>query len=360
MMKQNKIFLCTFCFFCFFCFQLTGWAGAAGLPEELEKWDAEVGEMVREGTGLGEGARRIWEECAGEIKAFVGGGVKAVAVMMAGVVLLGVVECAAPVGKDVLERYVSMAGALWITAAAAGDLNAMIGLGQKTVTEIAQLSNLLLPVLAAAEAAAGGISAASVRQVAAVFFSSVLLTVIERLLLPAVYLYIGTAAAGAVLEGGAMERIGELLKKLITWALGALLTLFTAYLTVSGAVAGAADAHAVRLAKSAVSAAVPVVGGILSEAAESVLAGAGVLRGMLGTFGALAVLACCLMPFLRLGCQYLLYQCAALVAASAGPAKLTKLLSLLGDAFGLVLAMTAASALLLLISLVSSLTAVVS
>ena len=43
------------------------------------------------------------------------------------------------------------------------------------------------------------------------------------------------------------------------------------------------------------------------------------------------------------------------MAAAAGPKKLTKLISMLGDAFGLVLAMTAASALLLVISLVSSL-----
>ena len=195
--------------------------------------------------------------------------------------------------------------------------------------------------------------------VAAVFFSDILLTTIERVLLPAVYLYIGTAAAGAVLEGELMERVGSLLKKLIGWALGGLLTLFTAFLTISGAVAGTADAQAVKVAKAAVSAAVPVVGGILSEAAESMLAGAGLLRGLLGAFGALAVLSFCLVPFLRLGGQYLLYQCASLAAAAAGPKKLTGLLTALGDAFGLVLAMTAASALLLLISLVSSLTAVV-
>ena len=151
--------------------------------------------------------------------------------------------------------------------------------------DIAQLSKVLLPTLAAAEAASGGITAASVRQVAAVFFADVLLTVIERVLLPMVYLYIGTAAAGAVLEGDVMERLGELLKKLTGWVLSGLLTLFTAYLTISGAVAGSADAQAVKLAKTAVSAAVPVVGGILSEAAESVLAGAGLLRGWWARWG---------------------------------------------------------------------------
>ena len=148
--------------------------------------------------------------------------------------------------------------------------------------------------------------------------------------------------------------IGELLKKAVSWTLGGLLTLFTAYLTVSGTLAGSADAQAVKMAQSALSAAVPVVGSILSDAAESVLAGAGLMRGMVGTLGTLAVAGLCLLPLLRLGCQYALYQAASLVAAAVGPKKLVKLLSMLGDAFGLVLAMTAASALLLLVSLMTS------
>ena len=134
--------------------------------------------------------------------------------------------------------------------------------------------------------------------------------------------------------------------------------LFRSYLTVSGTLAGSADAQAVKMAQSALSAAVPVVGSILSDAAESVLAGAGLMRGMVGTLGTLAVAGLCLLPLLRLGCQYALYQAASLVAAAVGPKKLVKLLSMLGDAFGLVLAMTAASALLLLVSLMTSVLAV--
>ena len=71
----------------------------------------------------------------------------------------------------------------------------------------------------------------------------------------------------------------------------------------------------------------------------------------------LAVLGYCLLPVLRLGLQYALYQGASLVAAAAGPKKLTRLLGMLADAFGLVLAMTAASAVLLIIAVISSLTA---
>ena len=82
------------------------------------------------------------------------------------------------------------------------------------------------------------------------------------------------------------------------------------------------------------------------------------MKAAAGVLGMLAVLALCLTPFLRLGVQYLLYQGAAMVAATVGQKQLIRLIAMLGDAFGLVLAMTGASALLLLVSIVSSLTAV--
>ena len=55
---------------------------------------------------------------------------------MAGTILLGVMESAAPAGGELLGRYGTAVGALWVTAMAAGDLNALIGLGRETITEI--------------------------------------------------------------------------------------------------------------------------------------------------------------------------------------------------------------------------------
>ena len=353
---MRRVLLFLFLFTC-----LTTQALAAELPEDLARAAPEAAALTNgdagDSFGLLSGIEAVIGDALAEWKENLLAGARAAAAIMAGVTLLGVVESAAPAGRETLSRCGGAVGALWITSLAAGDLNALIGLGRETIAEIGLLSKTLLPTLAAAEAASGGVTVAAVRQVAAVFFANLLLAVIERLLLPMVYLYIGTAAAGAVLEGDAMERIGGLLKKAVIWILSGLLILYTSYLTVSGAIAGAADAQTVKMAKSAVSAAVPVVGGILAEAADSVITGAGLLRGMVGTAGTLALLGACAVPFLRLGGQYLLYQGASLVSSAAGPGKLTKLIAMLGDAFGLVLAMTGAAAMLLLVSLISSITA---
>lgn len=343
-------------------FLLCGQAAAQEtmLPEELKREVPQAAQLMNESAedifGLWEGASLLLRQALSEGKQFILSGVRSLASIMVGVVLLGLVESVA--GDGIASRRVELVGALFITAVSAGDINALIGLGRETIGNIAALSKVLIPALAAATAASGGVTGAAVRQVSTVFFSDVLLTVIDRLLIPMLYLFIACAAATAVLDSGVLEGIAAMIKKVVGWALGILLSLFTAYLSVSGAIAGAVDAQAVRVAKAAVSAAVPVVGGILADAAQTLLAGAGVMRSLIGAFGALAILALCALPFLRLGGQYLLYQAGVFVAQAAGPKKLSGMLKMLADAFALMLAMTGASALLLIIALVSTLTVV--
>lgn len=342
---------------------LTGRAGAfqGELPRELAEAAPEAAALLEEddgSLGLAQGAAALLSRSLAGAGAWLLGGVRSALALMVGVLLLGTVESLWCEGGGLTSRCAEAAGALWITAVSAGDVSALMGLGRETIGEVAAFSKVLLPALAAVTAASGSVTAASVHQVAAVFFSDLLLSVIDGLLLPMVYLYIGVSAAGAVLDTSVMDSMGRLLKKLVSWCLAGLLTAFTTYLTVSGAVAGSVDQQALRAARAAVSGVVPVVGSILAEAAESVLAGAGLLRGMIGAFGTLAVLGLCLTPFLRLLAQYLLYQCAGLLAETAGPRKLSQLIARLGDAFGLVLAMTAAAAVSLIISLLAALQAV--
>ena len=146
------------------------------------------------------------------------------------------------------------------------------------------------------------------------------------------------------------------LKWAVVTVLSILLLAFIAYLTVSRAIAGTVDASAIKAARFAISGAVPVVGGILSDASEAILAGAGILRNTVGTFGLLAILAICLIPFLQLGVHYLVYKAAAALSSVLADGPLAALIGEIGAAFALLLAMTAAAALLLLCSIISAIT----
>lgn len=325
------------------------------LPSELVQAAPEaasVMDMDAAGDfGLFSGAEQLWREAKKDVRSYLTAGVRSVSALLAGVLLLGVADSA--MGSRG-RRTILMAGTLFITAVSAGDLQSLIGLGQETISRMTDLTTLLLPVLSAACAASGSMTAAALRQTATVWFSGMLLQVIEGVFLPMVYLYVGTAAADAVLERQVLDGVGVLVKKGICWGLTGLLGLFVTYLTVSGAIGGTADAVAVKAAKTAISVAVPVVGGVLAKAADTLLAGAGLLRGMVGVFGMLAILSLSLAPVLRLGAQYVLYQTAASLAEAAAPGKLAGLMRKMGTAFMLVLAMTASSAAVLLIAIVCS------
>lgn len=251
---------------------------------------------------------------------------------------------------------VTLVGALAVTAVCVTDVYSLIGMGRETIQNIELFSKALLPTIAAAVAASGFPGGAVARQLATMLFSDVLLTVIDRLLMPLVYVYIAACTAHAALGNDGLKRVAGLMKWVVTTVLTVLMIAFVGYLTVSGVIAGTADATTVKAAKFAVSSAVPVVGGILSDATETVLAGAGLLRNAIGVFGMLAVLAMCVTPFLQLGIHYLIYKAASALTATAAQSRVAGLIDNIGSAFGLVLGMTGACALLILISMVSAIT----
>ena len=248
-----------------------------------------------------------------------------------------------------------LAGTLAVTAVSASDMSAMMGLGRSTIDSMQGFSKVLLPVTAACTAAMGAPAGAAARQVATSLFSNALLTLIDRLLVPVVYAYVAVCAACAAVGNPGLKKVAGVLKWVVTRSLTALLVLFVTYLTVSGTVAGTADAAALKVAKMAISAAVPVVGGIISNAAETILVGAGMLKNTVGVFGMLAVLGICVVPFLKLGIHYLTYKVIGALSATLADTRLAELIDNIGTAFALMLGMTAASALLLLVSILSAL-----
>lgn len=247
------------------------------------------------------------------------------------------------------------AGALAIAAVSAGDMSAMIGLGRSTIENMQDFSKVLLPVAAACTAATGAPAGAAARQVATALFSNMLLTLIDRLLVPMVYAYAAASTACAAVGNPGLKKVAGVLKWVVTRSLTSLLVLFVTYLTVTGAIAGTTDAAALKAAKMAISTVIPVVGGIISNAAETILVGAGLLKNAVGVFGMLAVLGICIVPFVRLGVHYLTYKLTGALAATLADSRLAELIDSIGNAFALMLGMTGASALLLLVSVVSGL-----
>ncbi len=337
-----------------------GQARAADLPGELLDSVPPSAADIGAAEGWEQGSRNLIILIRDRFFQFLRGGVGGVVSLLLVVVLCGLAETLLT-GVRGREGFscLDLAAAAAVAMVAAGDFSHLMGLGQRTVLELDQFSKVLLPTIAAATASMGLVGSAAVRQMATVFFCDILLTAIDRLVLPLIQLYIAALAAGSMLRDGRLDTVAEAVKRVVTWTLSGIVMLFTLYLSVAGAVSGAADGAAAKVVKKAIAAAVPVVGNIVSGTADTVMAGAGVLKNTIGVFGVLVVLATCILPFLQIAVQYLLYKAAALAAGTVASPQVVKLIDGLGGAFGLLLGAVGSCALLLLISLISSLMVVI-
>lgn len=253
-------------------------------------------------------------------------------------------------GKSKL--FVELAGVVAVSCILMGSANSMMQMGAQTVTQISQYGKLLLPVMSAALASQGGaVSAASIYG-ATVLFDTVLCSLISSIMLPLLYIYLVLAMVSAALEDGLLRKMRDLLKKVMTWCLKIILYVFTGYISITGVISGTADQTAIKAAKLTISGMVPVVGGILSDASETVLIGAGVVKNAAGIYGFLAIVAVTIVPFLTIGINYLLLQATSAICAVFSPKSTVDLLSDFAGAMGLVLGMTGSVCLIQLISVV--------
>lgn len=301
-----------------------------------------------------EGLRGLLDEGGKSFRGILKQAMHSCALLIVIVLLGGVAEGVTDVGAEKGKFAIPIASSLAITSVAVTDATALVGLGSKMIGEIETFTKVLLPTMAAVTAASGSPAAAAAKQLAAMLFSDVLISLIRRFLLPLVYAYIAACTAHAALGNDGLKRIAGTLKWIITTVLTMLLIAFVGYLSVSGVIAGTTDAITLKATKFTVSSVVPVVGGILSDAAETILAGAGILKNSVGIFGMLVVLAMSIVPFLQLGVHYLAYKMTATLSATIADSRISGLIDGISSAFGLVLGMCGACALLLLISMVSA------
>lgn len=250
------------------------------------------------------------------------------------------------------KQATALAGAVAVASILLLRSDSLIHLGADTVRQLSEYGKLLLPVMTAGMAAQGGITASTALYTGTALFDSALSGLISNLLVPLSYLYLALATGSSALGEDILKKMRDFVKWLMSWSLKTILTVFTTYMSITGVVSGTTDAAALKAAKMTISSAVPVVGGILSDASESVLVSAGLMKNAAGIYGILAILAVFLEPFLRIGVHYLILKLTAALCGIFGCKQITELIGDFSGAMGLLLAMTGASCLLLLISTV--------
>lgn len=307
----------------------------------------DVQQMLPEDRdSFGEGVRYILSVALEQLAPNVKAGVGVCAAVLATVIILSLLKSYEGKCKTVAE----LVGVVAISTMLLGSAHSLIELGTDTVTSLSEYGKLLTPVMTAALAAQGGSSSAAALATVTVFFDTVLTSAVSSVLVPGIYIYLTVAIVNAAVGDAMMKKMAALIKWALGWGIKLVLYGFTGYVSITGVITGTADQTAIKAAKLTFGGMVPVVGGILSDASETILVSAAVVKNSVGIYGLLVLLAIVIGPFLKIGVQYLLMKLTGALCAMFSEKATVGLLESFSEAMGLLLAMTGTVCLLLMIS----------
>lgn len=266
-------------------------------------------------------------------------------------VLAAVILCSLFGASESGQLAANLLGTVSVGGILLGPTTVMLRQGIETIQAVCDSGNLLLPVMSSAMVASGHPTAASGLYLGTALFNGILTSLLSGMLVPLLHIFIALSLAGSAIDSSTLEKLRDFIKTLLTWGLKGILSVFSAYMALTGVISGSADASVLKVTKMAISGVVPVVGSILADASETVLASAAAVRSGIGLLGLLSILAIAIVPFLELAAQYLLLKLTGALCAVVGSKPHSALVDGFGQAMGFILAMVGTESLLQMISI---------
>lgn len=146
------------------------------------------------------------------------------------------------------------------------------------------------------------------------------------------------------------ERISDLFKKVYIFILGFITTIFSGLSAIKSVLGSSADTVAVKGVKFLVGRSLPIVGGVVSESYQSVIASLSLIKSTVGVFGIITVVITVLPILSELFIWWLSLNFISTVSEIFGCFKIQNLILVFKDVIILLIATVCFSALLFIIS----------
>ncbi|MGN1010843.1 MAG: stage III sporulation protein AE, partial [Clostridia bacterium] len=191
-------------------------------------------------------------------------------------------------------------------------------LGAGTIEKAADFLYAVLPVLLSSFALTGGTVAASVVQPTVLGVITLFLGLLERFFLPLLLMMAALVICSQLTSGYSFRKFCELIRSVLLIALGFMMTVFTGLLGLESFAAGTVDGLTLKTAKMATGSFIPLVGGYIADAFDSILGAGLLLRSSIGIFGVIAVFIVMFLPALRILLMAFLFKLTAAVLQPFG------------------------------------------
>lgn len=249
--------------------------------------------------------------------------------------------------------YANVLSAVSVLAVCAVIMAPVIDCIVRAADTVKQCSNFILsfiPIFTGIVAASGKPITAAGYTTAMFGTVQVIAQIVSAVLIPLLGIFLALSLAGALNDRIHIGGIINTVRNIVIWTLGILLTIFVGMLTIKGLVAGSADTVATKTTKFLLGSFVPVVGGALGEALNSVQGCMGVIKTTVGSFGVIVCFLTFLPPLLTILLLMAALHLSAGIAEIMSVEKVGSILKAGASALSLIFGIILMFAMLLIIS----------
>lgn len=269
--------------------------------------------------------------------------------------ILGIILLAAaarslfpPDGRLETALNISVGAAVVISAAA--PLSDAISRGVSAITVSSDFMLVLVPVMAGVITAGGNPTLALSYNSLTFAAAQAVSQLSKNVVLPLSGMFMAAGIISGLAPELKLNSLSDVIKKTALGTLSFSAAMFSAVLSLKGIMACSADSLLSKGIKLAVSSAVPVVGGAISEAYSSIVGSLALLKNAVGMFGITAVAVINLPVMLELLFWTICFKLSAVFSAVLGDDKSSEMLGVISSALTVINVMVLFCALIFIIS----------
>lgn len=205
----------------------------------------------------------------------------------------------------------------------------------KSVNKLNNFMKLIIPVLITLLVAMGSISTATILQPVILGMISIISILISNLVIPIVMISTILNLISNISSQVNVDKISGFLKKSVMYLLEFSMIVFVGLLSLEGSLAAGVDGMTSKITKTVISNAVPVVGKLISDTADSVIGGVNITKNAVGVIGILIILVITISPIIKSFILMMLFNLTSAICDSIADSRISKCMSATADSMKL-------------------------
>ncbi|AEG61297.1 stage III sporulation protein AE [Desulforamulus ruminis] len=218
-----------------------------------------------------------------------------------------------------------------LVSLAVGSFALALNIGREAVDNMVHFMQALLPLLLTLLAAMGGVASTAIFHPIIFGAIAAIGTVVKVIIFPLIFFSAVLTILSNLSERFQVSRLADLMKTVGMAVMGLCSTVFLGLLALKGVAGSVTDGIAIRTAKFATDAFIPVVGGMFSDALDAVIGSSLLIKNAVGIAGVVVIFTLTILPMLKIFAVAFVYKLAGALIQPVGDKQMADCLTALGN-----------------------------